>query len=149
MHEIWMAEALKEAHLAAQTGEVPVGAVVIFENRIISRAHNKMRSRQDPTAHAEMLAIRKAAENLGYYRLLDCDLYVTLEPCMMCAGAMVLARVRHCIYGASDLKAGACQSLTNIPQDERLNHYVELTSAVLEVECRSILTEFFQNIRKK
>ncbi|RMH70892.1 MAG: nucleoside deaminase [Gemmatimonadetes bacterium] len=149
MHEKWMAEALAEAEKAAQMGEVPVGAVIVFENEIIARGRNEMRTRQDPTHHAEMQAIQRAATHLGYYRLLGCDLYVTLEPCAMCAGAMVLARIRHCYYGTSDPKTGACQSLMNIPQDERLNHRVELTAGVLAEACRAQLQQFFQQIRHK
>ncbi len=147
-HEYWMEQAFLEAEKAYREGEVPVGAVVVYENRIIGRGHNRIEALQDPTAHAEMLAITAAADYLGSRRLLDTRLYVTLEPCSMCAGAIVLARIPLLVYGASDPKSGACGSLYNIVQDPRLNHRVEVLSGVLENKCGLILSEFFRKLRE-
>ncbi|RMF60042.1 MAG: tRNA adenosine(34) deaminase TadA [Calditrichaeota bacterium] len=147
-HEYWMRLAFAEAEKAYREGEVPVGAIVVFDNSVIGKGHNQIEALQDPTAHAEMLAITAAANFLGSRRLLDCTLYVTLEPCAMCAGAIVLARIPKLVYGATDPKAGACQSLFNIVQDKRLNHRVEVISGVMEQKCSLILSDFFQKLRK-
>ena len=143
----FMLEALKEAVQAAQLGEVPIGAVLVQEGQIIARAHNLREINHDPTAHAEILVLRKAADCHGHWRLTGTTLYVTLEPCPMCAGALVQARVKRLVYGAADPKAGATGSLMNIVQDERLNHRVEVSSGVLADECGKILKEFFQKRR--
>ncbi len=147
-HEYWMEQAFREAEKAYDKGEVPIGAVIVFEDRIIGKGHNLTETLQDPTAHAEMIAITAAAESLGSRRLIDTRLYVTLEPCAMCAGAIVLARIPLLIYGAADPKSGACGTLYNIVQDERLNHRVELISGVLEAKCSLILSEFFRKLRE-
>ncbi|MDM7924649.1 MAG: tRNA adenosine(34) deaminase TadA [bacterium] len=144
---IWMRWALREAEKAFDEGEVPVGAVIVSENRIIGRAHNQTETLQDPTAHAEMIAISAAANTLGSWRLEGCTLYVTLEPCAMCAGAVVLSRIRRVVFGALDPKAGACGSLRNLVQDARLNHRVELASGVLDAEVSGLMKAFFHNLR--
>lgn len=146
-HEPWMRSALAQAAAAEEADEVPVGAVVVFDGNIIAEAHNQREMLNDPTAHAEMLAITQAAEALGSWRLLDCTLYVTLEPCPMCAGAIVQARIPRLIYGASDPKAGACESLYQITSDVRLNHQTVVLGGVMEEECRTILREFFRKQR--
>ena len=142
-HDRWMHSALEQAKVAFDAGEVPVGAVVVHDERIIAEAHNQRESLNDPTAHAEMIAITQAAEALGSWRLTDCTLYVTLEPCPMCAGAIVQARIPTIIYGTTDPKAGACHSLFQITSDPRLNHQATVIGGVLENECRAILQEFF------
>ena len=142
-----MRVALAEALNAHEDGEVPVGAVVVRENRIIGRGHNQRERLQDPTAHAEMLALTAAASFVENWRLDDCTLYVTLEPCAMCAGAIVLARVARLVYGTADPKAGACASLYAIPTDPRLNHRVDIGEPVLTDECASILQSFFAEQR--
>lgn len=145
--ERWMEYALREAEQAYKRKEVPIGAVIVRDNRIIGRGYNQIESLQDPTAHAEMIAITAAATNLESRRLEECTLYVTLEPCAMCAGAIVLARIPRIVFGAPDPKAGACGTLFNIIQDERLNHRVELASGVLADRCGVLLKEFFQKVR--
>ena len=140
--------ALKEAEKALSQEEVPVGAVVVYEDRIIGRGYNQTEALQDPTAHAEMIAISAAANTLHSWRLENCSLYVTLEPCSMCAGAIVLARIERLIFGTKDPKAGGCGSLRNIVQDHRLNHRVEVSSGVLERETSDLLRLFFQNLRE-
>jgi tRNA(adenine34) deaminase len=149
VHEGWMRWALREAEMALSKEEVPVGAVVVYEGRIIGRGHNQIESLQDPTAHAEMIAISAAANALQTRRLENCSLYVTLEPCAMCAGAVVLARINELIFGAHDPKAGACGSLRNIVEDHRLNHRVKIHSGVLENESSDVLKMFFEKLRKK
>lgn len=144
-----MRVALEEASLAAQEGEVPVGAVVMFGKEIVSRDHNRIVQQNDPTAHAELMVIRKATETLKTRWLEACTLYVTLEPCAMCAGAMVLARLPQLVFGAKDAKTGACGSLRNVVQDSRLNHQITVTHGVLEQDCRHILKQFFADLRKK
>jgi tRNA(adenine34) deaminase len=139
----FMRLALDEARAAFDEGEVPVGAVIVHEGRVIAAAHNQREALHDPTAHAEMIAITQAAEALGSWRLLDCALYVTLEPCPMCAGAIVQARIPLVIYGATDPKAGACQTLYQITTDPRLNHQATAVGGMLQAECRDILQEFF------
>ena len=136
--------ALGEARLAAERGEVPVGAVVVHEERVIAQAYNQREALNDPTAHAEMIAITQAAEALGSWRLSDCTLYVTLEPCPMCAGAIVQARLPTVLFGAADPKGGGCQSLYAITNDERLNHRCEVTGGVLGEEASELLKGFFR-----
>ncbi len=143
-----MDRALELAKEARNLGEVPVGAVVVRGERIISQAYNLRETLEDPTAHAERLALTWAGRALGTWRLDDCVLYVTLEPCAMCAGAIILSRLTRLVYGATDPKAGACSSLYQIVADQRLNHRVQVTAGVLAAECGEILTEFFQERRK-
>jgi tRNA(adenine34) deaminase len=138
-----MARALDEARTALAHDDVPIGCVIVRGDEIIARAHNARERDQDPTAHAEVIALRRAAEVLGTWRLEGCSVYVTLEPCAMCAGAMVLARVDRLVYGATDTKAGAVRSLYNIADDQRLNHRIEVTSGVLEKESRDLLRAYF------
>ena len=141
--EYFMAIALDLANEAAAIGEVPVGAVVVREGEIIGSGHNRMISKNDPTAHAEINALRDAAQNVGNYRLVDCALYVTLEPCVMCVGAIMHARIGRVIFGAADPKTGACGSVVNLFAEERLNHHAELTDGVLSEACAQQLKEFF------
>lgn len=138
-----MRQALAEAQQAFDEGEVPVGAVVVFEDRVIAAAHNQREALNDPTAHAEMVAITQAAEALGSWRLIGCTLYVTLEPCPMCAGAIVQARIPTVVYGTTDPKGGACHTLYQITSDPRLNHQAAVMGGVLRDECREILQTFF------
>ncbi len=145
--ERWMEYALKEAGQALRRKEVPIGAVIIQENRIIGRGYNQTETLQDPTAHAEMIAITAAATHLGSRRLEGCTLYVTLEPCAMCAGAIVLARVPRLVFGAFDPKAGTCGTLYNLVQDARLNHRVEMVGGILAEKCGGLLQEFFAGVR--
>lgn len=147
--ERWMRVALEEAAAAEALGEVPVGAVVVRAGEVVARGHNLTHTLQDPTAHAEVVAIRRAAEATGHWRLLECTLYVTLEPCTMCSGAIVLSRIPRLVYGAPDPKAGMCGSLENVVQDLRLNHRVELVGGVLAEECGEVLREFFRARRRK
>lgn len=144
-----MKAALQEAEKAFERGEVPVGAVVVYQNRVIGKGYNQTEGLKDPTAHAEIIAIGAAATYLDSWRLTDCSLYVTLEPCAMCAGAIVLARIDRLIFGPFDPKAGACSSLMNIVQDGRLNHQVAVTPEILAEECSSMLKSFFQKLRKQ
>ncbi len=147
--ERWMRLALEEAARAEALGEVPVGAVMVQGDRLVASGHNLTHTSDDPTAHAEMVAIRRAAEVTGHWRLLDCTLYVTLEPCAMCSGAIVLSRIPRLVYGAPDPKAGMCGSLENLVQDRRLNHRVELTRGVLEPDCSELLRAFFRARRSR
>lgn len=141
----FMREALREAEAAARKGEVPVGAILVSEEGdLLARAHNQPISLCDPTAHAEILALREGAKRLGNYRLLGTTLYVTLEPCPMCAGALVYARVKRLVFGARDAKSGACGSIYNIINDERLNHRLEVISGLLEEEAAKLLRDFFK-----
>jgi len=142
-HDRWMRSALDQACIAYDAGEVPIGAIIVYQERIIAEAYNQRESLKDPTAHAEMIAITQAAQALESWRLLDCTLYVTLEPCPMCAGAIVQARLPTVIYGAADPKAGAVHTLYNITSDVRLNHQAMVIGGVLQDECRAILQEFF------
>jgi len=146
--ERWMESALREAEQAFRLKEVPVGALIVHEGRIIGRGYNQMETLRDPTAHAEMIAITAAANHLEGRRLEGCTLYVTLEPCPMCAGAVVQARIPRLVYGAWDPKAGSCGTLYNIVQDDRLNHRVELVKGVLEERCGALLKEFFLQLRR-
>ncbi|MFD0590544.1 tRNA adenosine(34) deaminase TadA [Paenibacillus sp. GCM10027627] len=143
----WMMEAIAEAKKAEQIGEVPIGAVIVRNQEIIGRGHNLRETKHDPTAHAELVAIRDACENIGAWRLLDCTLYVTLEPCPMCAGALVQSRVKRVVYGTTDPKAGCAGTLMNLLQEPRFNHETELTSGVLQDECALLLTQFFRRLR--
>ena len=144
----WMARALEQARAAWSEEEVPIGAVVVHEGRLIAEGRNHTRAWHDPTAHAEMVALRRAAARIGDWRLLDATLYVTLEPCAMCAGAMVLGRVKRVVYAAADPKAGMAGSLGNILHDARLNHRPELTTGVLAEPCAELLRAFFRARRK-
>ena len=141
--------ALEEARVAQGLGEVPVGAVVVRGGEVIARGHNLTQTKNDPAGHAEMLAIRRAAEAIGHWRLLDCTLYVTLEPCAMCAGAIVLSRIPRVVFGAYDPKAGMCGSLENLVQDPRLNHRADLLAGVLGEECGDLLRAFFRARRAR
>ncbi|MGM0884515.1 MAG: tRNA adenosine(34) deaminase TadA [Bacillota bacterium] len=145
----WMLEAIAEARNAEQIGEVPIGAVIVRNNEIIGRGHNLRETRFDPTAHAEMVAIRDACDRIGAWRLLDCTLYVTLEPCPMCAGAIVQSRIKRVVYGTSDPKAGCAGTLMNLLQEPRFNHETELTSGILGPECALLLTQFFRRLRER
>lgn len=142
-HEYWMELALREAELAFKRDEVPVGAVIVHKGQVIGKGSNQIEMLQDPTAHAEMIAITAAASHLASRRLEECALYVTLEPCPMCAGAIVLARIPLLVYGTADPKAGAASSLYTITNDSRLNHRVHTVSGVLEEKCSSLMKEFF------
>ncbi len=143
-NEKYMRLALQEASAALDHGDVPVGAVIVHEGVVIARAHNQREQLKDPTAHAEMIALTQAASAREAWRLTGCTLYVTVEPCVMCAGALVLARVSRLVYGADDPKAGACASLYRIPSDPRLNHSIETVSGVLAEESAGLLREFFR-----
>ncbi len=143
-HGRWMEAALEEARTALAAGEVPVGAVAVIEGRPVGRGRNRTEELQDPTAHAEMLAIREAAAALGSWRLIGVSLYVTLEPCAMCSGACVLGRIDRLVYGAADPKAGMSGSLAMIPDDPRLNHRVEVVGGLLADECGALLKDFFR-----
>ena len=142
-----MRRALEQARLAGEADEVPVGAVVVVDGELIAEAHNQPRTRNDPTAHAEILALRRAAESLGHWWLTGATLYVTLEPCAMCAGATVLARIERLVYAAPDPKAGMAGSLAGIPQDARLNHHVAVTAGVLGDDASHLLRAFFRSRR--
>ena len=146
--EHWMRQALKLAQQAAEQDEVPVGAIIVHKNKIIASAFNQREQLADPTAHAEMIAITQAASHLNSWRLLECSMFVTLEPCPMCAGAILQSRIPRIVYGALDPKAGAVVSLFQLLNDPRLNHRCETLSGVLADECGKILTEFFDRKRK-
>ena len=143
-----MLEALKEAEKARDLGEVPIGAVVVRDGVIVGRGHNLTETSKDPTAHAEMQAIRQAAATLGGWRLIGCEMYVTAEPCAMCAGAIVWSRIETVHIGTMDPKAGACGSVFNIVQEEKLNHRVNIEKGLLQEECSQILKDFFRALRK-
>lgn len=144
LDETFMRAALDEARLASSAGEVPIGAVVVARGEVIARGQNRVLRDMDPTAHAEIVAMRAAAVAVGNYRLLDCELYVTLEPCAMCAGAMVHARLARLIYGADDPKAGAVGSVLEVLNHPKLNHKMPVEAGILEEECREILKDFFR-----
>lgn len=146
-HQRWMRAALELASQAATMDEVPVGAVIVRDGRMIAGAHNQREQLRDPTAHAEMIAITQAADAVSDWRLEECTLYVTLEPCPMCAGAIVQARIPRIVFGASDPKAGAVQTLYQLLSDPRLNHRCEIVPAVLAPQCSRVLTEFFASKR--
>lgn len=143
----FMLIALEEAKKAASFSEVPVGALIVHEGQIIARNHNRREMDHDPTAHAEILVLQEAAKKLGRWRLSDCTLYVTLEPCPMCAGALVMSRLGRLVYGSPDFRAGAVESLFNIPTHQDLNHQVKVTAGIEEESCRQILQDFFQKKR--
>ncbi|WP_425755446.1 tRNA adenosine(34) deaminase TadA [Ihubacter sp. rT4E-8] len=143
----FMQEALREAKIAFRLGEVPIGAVIEKDGQIIAKGHNLTETLKDPTAHAEMMAIRQAAEALGGWRLIGCNLYVTVEPCSMCAGAMIWARINRLYIGAMDPKAGACGSVFQIAQSSKLNHRIEIETGIMEEECASLMREFFSQLR--
>ncbi|MGZ8271264.1 MAG: tRNA adenosine(34) deaminase TadA [Methylophilus sp.] len=145
----FMQIALDLAKQAASNGEVPVGAVVVKNGEVIGRGMNSPISLSDPSAHAEILALRDAAKNIGNYRLVDCELYVTLEPCVMCSGAIQHARIARLIYGASDYKTGACGSVVNLMAEEKLNHHTTVIKDVMSDECASLLSSFFAERRKR
>ncbi len=148
-HLHFMRCAMREAERALEFQEVPVGCVIVHEGHIIGRGCNQRERLQDPTAHAEMIAITAAANTLGSWRLEDTQLYVTLEPCPMCAGAIILSRIATVFFGAYDPKAGCCGTLMNLPQDTRFNHRTEVFGGLLERECGELLSSFFRNIRNK
>jgi tRNA(adenine34) deaminase len=148
-HEYMMREALKEANLALKEGEVPVGAVIVIGNRIIGRGHNQVEALQDPTAHAEMIALTAATHTIDKKWLTDATMYVTIEPCIMCAGAMVLARLKRLVYGAAELKTGAHSSIYNLLNDPRTNHRVDVIPGLLKDECGYLMGLFFEKIRKQ
>lgn len=148
MPEKFMKAALKEAQKAYDKLEVPVGCVIVKDGKIIARAHNLKETKTDTTKHAEILAIQKASKKLKSWRLLDCDMYVTLEPCSMCAGAVINSRIRKVYYGAHDEKTGAIGSVFNLLEDYTFNHKVEYESGILEQECEEILKDFFKKLRK-
>lgn len=147
--QFFMHAALAEATIAEGLAEVPIGAVVVHDGKIIGRGHNLRETSNDPTTHAEIIAIRQAAENLNSWRLLDCTLYVTLEPCVMCMGAMILARIPRLVFACRDPKSGAAGSLYNLATDERLNHQIEVHEGVLQQQCSTQLSHFFQQLRER
>lgn len=149
MEEKFMKEALKEAKKAYNKLEVPVGAVIVKDGQIIARAHNLKESKKCATKHAEIIAIQKASKKLGSWRLLDCEMYVTLEPCTMCAGAIIQARVGKLYIGTMDYKTGACGSVLNVLEDYPFNHKVEYETGILKEECENILKEFFKELRSR
>ncbi|MBC2724024.1 tRNA adenosine(34) deaminase TadA [Desulfosporosinus sp.] len=148
LHQDWMRMALKQAQLAFEQGEVPIGAVVVHNGLIIAEAHNEKEQKNDPTAHAEILVIQRATEVLNSWRLTDAVLYVTLEPCPMCAGAIVQSRLKQLVYGAADLKGGATGSVMNVLDYKLWNHRVDVVAGVLEEECSDILKAFFKRLRR-
>ena len=148
LDQFFMGFALAEARQARDIGEVPIGAVVVIDKQIVGSGHNQPIRRNDPTAHAEVLALRAAAKQIGNYRLTDATLYVTIEPCAMCAGAMVNARVKHLVYGAAELRAGAVDSVFQICTNSSLNHRIEVSSGVRAEECRELMQLFFRERRK-
>ena len=147
--EYWMAQALMLADKAEAEGEIPVGAIVVQDDKIIAQGWNRSICTHDPSAHAEMLAIRSAGQHLKNYRMLDCTLYVTLEPCSMCAGLLVHSRIKRLVYGADDAKTGAVNSVINLVQHSQFNHHIEVTSGVLALECGNKLSAFFKRRRKE
>ena len=147
--EFFMREALKEAQKAYDQAEVPIGAVVVLNGEIIGRGYNIREKEQDATLHAEIKAIRQANQHLGSWRLEDCELFVTLEPCPMCSGAMILARLKKVMFGAFDPKAGTAGTFMNLLQDERFNHQVEVEQGILEDECKTLLQTFFKGLRER
>ena len=147
-HEFYMKEALREAKRAFDKDEVPVGTVIVHKGTIIGRAHNQIKILKDPTAHAEMIAITQAAVYLQNERLIDCSMYVTIEPCSMCSGAMVLARIKELFYAADDPKSGACGSIANLVNHKKLNHRIEVRRGILEHEAGALLKEFFRKKRE-
>ena len=149
MNEKYMKEAIKQAKKAAKIGEVPIGCVIVYENKIIARGYNKRNTKKTTLAHAELLAIQKASKAIGDWRLEDTTMYVTLEPCQMCAGAIVQARIKKVVVGTMNQKAGCAGSILNILQMEEFNHQVELETGVLKEECTEVLQQFFKELRIK
>ncbi len=145
--QIYMDEAVKQASKALEKDEVPIGAIIVYKRKVIARAHNQMRMLKDPTAHAEMIALTQAASYLKNERLTGAIIYVTVEPCAMCAGALILARVKRLVYGADDPKAGACGSVLDIVRNKKLNHRIEVKKGVLAEGCGTLLKEFFKKKR--
>ncbi|MCC5895321.1 MAG: nucleoside deaminase [Alkalibacterium sp.] len=145
----WMKEAIKEARKAELLGEVPIGAVIVHENKVIGRGHNLRETSRDATTHAEMIAIQAANHHLKNWRLEGCQLFVTLEPCAMCSGAIVLSRIEEVYYGPKDLKGGTAGTLMNLLEDDRLNHQAYVEPGVMEEECRELLVSFFKELRRK
>ncbi len=145
----FMRMAIEQAQIAEENGDVPIGAIIVHEGTIVAKAYNQRQQLQDPTAHAEIIALTQAAAALESWRLNGCTMYVTLEPCPMCAGALVLSRMDRLVYGCDDPKAGACKSLYNIVTDERLNHRLEVITGVMEEQCRKQLQDFFARRRKE
>jgi tRNA(adenine34) deaminase len=143
----FMKLAIEQAKIAEENGDVPIGAIIVYKDQIIAKAYNQREQLKDPTAHAEIIALTQAAAYLENWHLNGCTMYVTLEPCPMCAGAIVLSRMDRLVYGCDDPKTGACKSLYNIVQDDRLNHRLEVTSGVLEEQCREQLQNFFEQKR--
>ena len=148
LNEIYMLEALKEAQKAFDQDEVPIGAVIVYQGKIIARGYNQVERLKDPTAHAEIIAITSAANYLGTKWLNEASLYVTIEPCSMCAGALVLARIKKLFFGANDPKTGACGSVINIVNHKELNHRIKVTKGIFQTECSSLLKGFFKKKRK-
>lgn len=148
-HYIFMKQAIKEAEKAYKKDEVPVGAILVKQDKIIARAHNLIRKLKDPTAHAEILAIKKAGKKIGNERLIGTTLYTTIEPCSMCAGAIILARIEKLVFGAQDLKTGACGSVFKIINNKKNNHKVKIVKNVMKEECAEIIQKFFKEKRKK
>ena len=148
MKEIFMKQALKEAKKAYDKKEIPVGAIIVKNGKIIARAHNLKETKQDTINHAEILAIKKASKKLNTWRLIDCEMYVTLEPCSMCAGALIQSRIKKVYIGTMDYKTGACGSVLNLLEDYSFNHKVEVETGVLKDECEKILKDFFKELRK-
>ncbi|HOQ05097.1 MAG TPA: tRNA adenosine(34) deaminase TadA [Anaerohalosphaeraceae bacterium] len=147
--EQYMRMAIDQAYIAEENGDVPIGCVIVYEDRVIARAYNQREQLNDPTAHAEIIVLTQAAEYIGNWRLNGCTIYVTLEPCPMCAGALVLARLDRLVYGTDDPKTGAVRSLYNIVQDPRLNHRLEVTAGILADDCRAQLQAFFHRRRSE
>ena len=148
-HVYWMTRAIAEAGKAEAKNEVPIGCVIVHDGKIVARGHNLRESTQDPAAHAELIAIRKAARKRNSWRLLDCTLYVTLEPCTMCMGAIILSRIPRVVFGCYDPKGGAAGSVYDLSNDCRLNHRVELVPRILETACSQLLSSFFANLRAR
>ena len=146
--EKFMKEAIKEAIKASKKLEVPVGAVIVKDDKIIARAHNVKETKKDTTKHAEIIAIQKASKKLDTWRLLDCDMYITLEPCSMCTGAIINSRIRKVYIGTMDEKTGSCGSVLNLLEDYTFNHKVDLETGILKDECKSILQDFFRKLRE-
>ena len=145
----YMRMAIDQAYIAEENGDVPIGCVIVYDNQVIAKAYNQREQLNDPTAHAEIIALTQAAEFIGNWRLGSCTIYVTLEPCPMCAGALVLGRLDRLVYGTVDPKTGAVESLYHIVQDDRLNHRLEVTAGVLQADCQKQLQDFFQKRRRE
>lgn len=147
--EKYMEEALKEATKAYNKGEIPVGAIIVKDDKIVARAHNRKEEKKDTTKHAEILAIQKASKKLDAWRLQDCEMYVTLEPCSMCAGALIQARIKKVYIGTMDEKTGACGSVLNLLDDYKFNHIVEVETGILKENCKKLLKDFFKTLRER